>query len=98
MRDLTLDDELVPKFARKLVKLAKANTWIVGVTYSEFLGKAGEDRYSIAVRMRRFGVSAWAVWLDTGFDAAASSSPLAAMGYRELLTFIQQPQQTGTLQ
>lgn len=86
-------DGRVPTNARNLALLATEHDWLVGITYADYLGHAGEDKHSIAVRMRRFGVSAWAVWVDGKFDAAALSSPLSAYNYRDFKTVIQRPHQ-----
>lgn len=95
MRELEINDPLLPKNARKLAELAKEHGWFVRCTHVEFdkCSKDGSEystHQSIAIRMHRDMTSAWAVWIDDGFDAAAISRPLSAMGYRELkdhLTF-----------
>lgn len=92
---IKVDDPLIPKNAARLIKLASANDWIIDVTHAGFLDKHDETHDSIAVRFKRFGIHGWAIWIDDGFDSAAISRPLASMGYRALIAYIQQPQQTG---
>lgn len=89
MNHITLDHPLVPKNARKLVTLARANDWIVDVTHVGFLDKNEAPHNSIAVRFkRRFGIHGWAIWIDDGFDSAAIANPLSSLGYRALLKVI----------
>lgn len=68
---LATDDE-VPRGARTVVRLAEGAGWTVAATYTRGT-KPGRTRKvvdSIALRLRRGDVRAWAVWLDGKFDQA----------------------------
>lgn len=94
MRNLELDDELVCRNARALAELAHDHLWVVRVTYA--IQPDGKD--NVAIRLRRFGVTAWAVWVDGRFTGAAISNPLSALNFRDLKTAITNPQENPRAQ
>lgn len=86
MRSLDIDDDLVPKNARKIALLAREHMWTVQITHVY----QSDGVSNVAVRMADLLVprSAWAVWLDGQFKGAACSNPFAAMNQRDLKQII----------
>ncbi|MBB4689799.1 hypothetical protein [Amycolatopsis jiangsuensis] len=86
------DDEL-PRGARTVARLAEGAGWAVAATYSRGTkpGRGLPVVDSIALRVRRDGVRAWAVWLNGKFDQAqmlpVGGMPVATTvaGLREVL-------------
>lgn len=76
--------------ARKLVELATEHDWLVRATLAGFTDDKG-GHWSIAIRLRRDNVVAWAIWIDGGFDSAAVSSPSASLNLRDLKAIITTP-------
>lgn len=80
-------DTQTPRAARTLAEAASAALWGQRVTYAlaEDLA-SGELIHSVAVRLRRGPIAAWAVWRNGGFNSAMWMD--RKIGYRELLAAV----------
>lgn len=83
-------DEQTPRSARTLAEAASTALWRQRVTYAlaEELA-TGELIHSVAVRLRRGSIWAWATWRNGGFSSAMWMGKM--IGYRELLAAVRAP-------
>lgn len=86
MRNLDINDDLVPRNARKVAKIAIDHLWKIQITYIV----QADGKANVAVRMGDSLIprSAWAIWIDGLFDSAACSSPFAGLNMRDLIKLI----------
>lgn len=92
----------VPAGALALQRAAEGAGWHVGVTYARGtrVGRAPKVVDSIAVRLRRKGARAWAVWLDGKADGAAlrlSGWGYLACGVMQLRRIVIEPERMAEI-